>query len=153
MNEPHTQSYSQFVEKAIVLVVVPTMDQGRLRMLPNNAESEKALDMLNNDLMEMAPIDISRPKQMAWVSERIDRLLERGFAEDLWYGSLPGNRTVVLIKDAAAQQHGSDRALRRVHATEVIEAARAGVFIPSEVAAEYESELMKIRQPSPASHS
>jgi hypothetical protein len=153
MNEPHTQSYSQFVEKAIVLVVIPTMDQGKLRMLPNNAESEKALETLHGDLMELAPKDLNRPKQMAWVSERIDRLLERGFAEDLWYGSLPGNRTVVLIKDAAAQQYGSERALRRVHSTEVIEAARSGAFIPNEVAAEYESELMKIRQPSPASHS
>lgn len=152
MNEPHTQSYSQFVEKAIVLVVVPTMDQGKLRMLPNSASSEKALEVLASDLMELAPTDLSRPRKSEWVSERIDRLLDRGFGEDLWYGSLPGNRTVILIKDSADKQYGTDKALRFVHSTEVLEAARSGAFIPDEVAVEYESELTKLRQPAPATH-
>lgn len=117
-------------------------------MIPCSGESERALELLGDNILEMAPTGQSSDQRSQWVSQRIDRFLGVGFSEDAWFGSLPNNTSVILVKDSAMRAHGADKALRKAHLTAVMDAARSGASIPDIVAGEYEVELKKLAQPS-----
>lgn len=148
----YAQCFNRFAESAIAITVVPTMSDGRLRMMPSSDDflSQQAFSRLGDELLGLAP-KTDAIQQRNWVAGQLDRILDVKFSDDVWYGQLNGACTIVLVKDAVARVHGRDRALRRVHTAEVMDAARAGAFIPDDVAAEYKSELSRLRAQSPMS--
>ena len=151
MNAPlYAQPFAKFSESVIAITVTPTMDKGRLRMLPSSQKAEMAFGRLGEALRKLSPGDMTEKQQGLWINEQLDRLLAYDFGEDVFFGSLANRHTVMLIKDIAEKDHGVEMVMRRVHAAEVVRAAREGIQIPGDVASEYREELAFLNQPAHA---
>lgn len=147
--QAHTQSFANFSASAIAITVTPVVERGCTRWLPKKQRDERAMCRLATALGDYAPDGISESQKGQWVSERLDRLFAHNFQNDVFYGPLMDRLTVILVKDEAESAHGLDAAVRRVHASEVIRAARSGQTIPADVASEYESELSTLKAHMP----
>jgi hypothetical protein len=136
-------SFEQFSRQAIAVTVSPIMiDGGRIRLIPSSSQAEVAMVEFHLEFVRAArQANVREDDLDAWASRQTDELLSNIFADDVWYGRIPGGRPLVLIKEQPAQLHGIEAVLRRTHLNEVLDAARNDMEVPPSVMEEYSVEI------------
>lgn len=149
----HSMTFGQFAKQAI-MVAVSVVAQGndsqgsgqpKTRLVPASAQAEHALLDLHLEIVrwlresESSVLDDADLAGLA--SRKLDEFLGMSFQDDVWYGSFPGGRPVVLAKEHVFEMHDESDVLKKIHLKEVLDAAGRGDHIPERVFEEYSSEI------------
>jgi hypothetical protein len=117
-----------FMESAVVIPVVSEFANGvsRLRVSRNHPEKLESLRVSTQYCMRT----LGRPELAA---EMIEELLSRRLQQEMWYVSIKGGPTVILVKEDVFEQIPEQELVEFVHKEEVDLAIQRGEDVPVEL--------------------
>lgn len=133
----HLMTSSEYVSRAIAICVHPTMVGSSVHLDCAGDRDQVALSRLHAELREFVPHNVA--DSLAWATEKVSKIFETSFKDDVWHSSLPSGLPVVLLKQASLDERkmGIEEALKRIHLSQVTLALQDGLDVPSSVINEY----------------